>query len=126
MVGIGITMEAIEQNYVVYEAVLENKWLDGKVNNISKWVEDYSSRRYGDNNIHQVKLAWEILKENVYFSHCNHPEADSRRRRRDRNVRIKMLSLPRRMREWCCPNFSPLYSGGNVWKTTELLLQIFN
>ena len=51
MVGIGITMEAIEQNYIVYEAVLENKWLNGKVDNISKWVEDYSSRRYGDNNI---------------------------------------------------------------------------
>ena len=68
MVGIGITMEAIEQNYVVYEAVLENKWLDGKVDNISKWVEDYSSRRYGDDNIHQVKEAWEILKENVYYS----------------------------------------------------------
>ena len=68
MVGIGITMEAIEQNYIVYEAVLENKWLNGKVDNISKWVEDYSSRRYGDNNIHQVKEAWEILKENVYSS----------------------------------------------------------
>ena len=68
MVGIGITMEAIEQNYVVYEAVLENKWLDGKVENISKWVEDYSSRRYGQDNIHQVKEAWEILKQNVYCS----------------------------------------------------------
>ena len=68
MVGIGITMEAIEQNYVVYEAVLENKWLDGKVEDISKWVEDYSSRRYGDSNIPQVKEAWEILKENVYCS----------------------------------------------------------
>ena len=68
MIGIGITMEAIEQNYVVYEAVLENKWLDGKVENISKWVEDYSSRRYGDDNIHQVKEAWEIMKENIYYS----------------------------------------------------------
>ena len=68
MIGIGITMEAIEQNYVVYEAVLENKWLDGKVENISKWVEDYSSRRYGDNNIHQVKEAWEIMKQNIYYA----------------------------------------------------------
>ena len=68
MIGIGITMEAIEQNYVVYEAVLENKWLDGKVENISKWVEDYSSRRYGDNNISQVKQAWEIMLQNIYFS----------------------------------------------------------
>jgi hypothetical protein len=50
----------------------------------------------------------------------------ARRRVRGRNVWIKMLSLPRRMTEWCCQNFSPLYSGGNVWKTTELLLQIFN
>ena len=68
MIGIGITMEAIEQNYVVYEAVLENKWLDGKVENISKWVEDYSSRRYSEDNIHQVKEAWEIMKENIYNS----------------------------------------------------------
>jgi alpha-N-acetylglucosaminidase len=68
MIGIGITMEAIEQNYVVYEAVLENKWLDGKVENISKWVEDYSSRRYGDDSISQVKQAWEIMLQNIYFS----------------------------------------------------------
>ena len=71
MIGIGITMEAIEQNYVVYEAVLENKWLDGKVENISKWVEDYSSRRYGQDNIHQVKEAWEILKKSVYSAHTH-------------------------------------------------------
>ena len=68
MIGIGITMEAIEQNYVVYEAVLENKWLDGKVEDISKWVEDYSSRRYGEDNIDQVKEAWEIMKQNIYYS----------------------------------------------------------
>ena len=68
MIGIGITMEAIEQNYIVYEAVLENKWLDGKVENISKWVEDYASRRYGDDNIHQVKEAWEIMKQNIYYA----------------------------------------------------------
>ena len=71
MIGIGITMEAIEQNYIIYEATLENKWLEGKVENISKWVEDYSSRRYGDDNIHQVKEAWEILKQNIYNS-SNH------------------------------------------------------
>ena len=68
MIGIGITMEAIEQNYVVYEATLENKWLDGKVENISKWVEDYSSRRYSEKDIHQVKEAWEIMKENINYS----------------------------------------------------------
>ena len=68
MVGIGITMEAIDQNYVVYEAVLENKWLDGKVENISTWVENYSSRRYGDDSINQVKEAWEIMKENIYYA----------------------------------------------------------
>ena len=68
MIGIGITMEAIEQNYIVYEAVLENKWLDDKVENISKWVEDYSSRRYGYDNINQVKEAWEIMKEDIYYA----------------------------------------------------------
>ena len=68
MIGIGITMEAIEQNYVVYEAVLENKWLDGKVENISKWVENYSSRRYGDDNIIQVKKAWEIMLQAIYYA----------------------------------------------------------
>ena len=68
MIGIGITMEAIDQNYVVYEAVLENKWLDGKVENISKWVENYSSRRYGDDNIIQVKKAWEIMLQAIYYA----------------------------------------------------------
>ena len=68
MVGVGITMEAIEQNYVVYEATLENKWQDGKVEDIPKWVEDYSSRRYGDANIQQVKDAWEIMLQDIYYA----------------------------------------------------------
>ena len=71
MVGIGITMEAIEQNYIVYEAMLENKWLDDKVENISLWVENYVNRRYGNENLNKLKEAWEILKENVYNSHLH-------------------------------------------------------
>eukprot|EP00958_Prasinococcus_capsulatus_P007208 scaffold668_cov385-Prasinococcus_capsulatus_cf.AAC.13 len=46
MQGIGITPEAIENNPVVYELMLEMGWHEDAVN-VSRWIEDYVWRRYG-------------------------------------------------------------------------------
>ena len=130
MIGIGITMEAIDQNYVVYEAVLENKWLDGKVNNISKWVENYSSRRYGDDNITQVKQAWEIMKQNIYYVHT-HNESKIEKLpafvTNDYLIDIEKLSIKERYQ------YEYQYNAGidleftasldNLWKAWGLLLE---
>ncbi|MFD1630422.1 alpha-N-acetylglucosaminidase [Pseudopedobacter beijingensis] len=62
--GIGLTMEGIEQNPVIYELMLENVWTD-KAINVEKWLKGYTLRRYGKEN-HHAEKAWSILKKTVY------------------------------------------------------------
>ena len=123
MVGIGITMEAIEQNYVVYEAVLENKWLDGKVENISKWVEDYSSRRYGQDNIHQVKEAWEILKKSVYSAHTHNVSQIEKLPSLVKNENIDPEKLSIKERYQNSAGFELTGTIMDLWKAWGLLLE---
>jgi alpha-N-acetylglucosaminidase len=64
MVGVGMTMEAIEQNPIVYELMSEMGWRS-QTFNISEWVQRYAQRRYGT---HSKSLgdAWEQLREATY------------------------------------------------------------
>ncbi len=64
MEGIGITAEAIEQNPVLYEMMMENAWRNELVNPV-EWVKEYSIRRYGKKNDMAYK-AWEGLLKTVY------------------------------------------------------------
>jgi len=67
MDGVGITMEAIGQNYVVYEAMLENRWRTEPVN-ADKWLVDYLMRRYGEKvgSSMEVRRAWAIMRRVIY------------------------------------------------------------
>ncbi len=64
MVGIGLTMEAIETNPVVYEMMMENTWRTTPVE-ITSWLKQYTLRRYGKANVHANK-AWDILRRTAY------------------------------------------------------------
>lgn len=64
MAGIGLTPEAIEQNPVMYELMLEHVW-NNKTIDLDTWLKDYARRRYGKKNQH-AELAWMILKNSVY------------------------------------------------------------
>jgi Alpha-N-acetylglucosaminidase (NAGLU). len=66
MVGIGLTPEAIEQNPVMYELMLENVWNRQPVD-VHSWLNDYMNRRYGKENDDALK-AWAILSNTVYAS----------------------------------------------------------
>ncbi|XP_045453537.1 LOW QUALITY PROTEIN: alpha-N-acetylglucosaminidase [Melitaea cinxia] len=69
MLGIGLTPEGINQNYVVYDLMLESAWRLGPVEDLNKWVEDYAERRYGCN---ATATAWKYLLKSVYnFSGLN-------------------------------------------------------
>lgn len=65
MVGVGITPEGINQNYVMYEFALDRGWYQEKTN-VSEWLQAYTHSRYGFGNDH-TQLAWEILKVNGIF-----------------------------------------------------------
>ncbi|KAM3733923.1 hypothetical protein ACB098_11G174400 [Castanea mollissima] len=64
MVGVGMCMEGIEQNPVVYELMSEMAFRSEKVQ-LLEWLKSYSYRRYGK-AIHQVEAAWEILYHTIY------------------------------------------------------------
>ena len=64
MKGIGLTMEAIEQNPVIYELMADNTWRNKSID-LNKWLPEYLGNRYGVKDIHALK-AWDILRKTVY------------------------------------------------------------
>lgn len=62
--GIGLTMEAIEQNPVMYELMMQHTWQSGPIA-LDEWLERYAQNRYGKNDKELVQ-AWQILRRTVY------------------------------------------------------------
>jgi alpha-N-acetylglucosaminidase len=62
--GIGLTMEGIEQNPVMYELMTANTWQDEPID-LKQWLPAYTRNRYGALNRDALK-AWKILKTTVY------------------------------------------------------------
>ncbi|CAD5192381.1 unnamed protein product [Musa acuminata subsp. malaccensis] len=64
MVGVGMSMEGIEQNPVVYDLMSEmafhHKPVDVKI-----WVDLYATRRYG-RFVPALQDAWQILYHTLY------------------------------------------------------------
>jgi alpha-N-acetylglucosaminidase len=64
MTGIGLTMEGIEQNPVMYELLIQNVWQKDPVN-LKSWLEFYIRNRYGILDSQAVK-AWDVLRQTAY------------------------------------------------------------
>lgn len=59
MIGVGITPEGINQNYVIYEFALERGW-DYSTVDIKEWFDIYTSGRYGVTDSF-ISSAWHKL-----------------------------------------------------------------
>ncbi|XP_078446491.1 alpha-N-acetylglucosaminidase family / NAGLU family [Wolffia australiana] len=75
MIGVGMCMEGIEQNPVVYDLMSEMAFRSEKVQ-LEKWVKNYSQRRYGK-SIPEIEMAWKILHRTIY--NCTDGIADHNR-----------------------------------------------
>ena len=64
LVGLGLTMEAIEQTPVLYELMTANTWRDQPIA-LDQWLSDYILHRYGVKNEEAIK-AWQVLKKTVF------------------------------------------------------------
>lgn len=64
MSGIGLTMEAIEQNPVMYELMMQHTW-QSEPTVINDWIKKYILNRYRTTDQHLVR-AWDILRQTVY------------------------------------------------------------
>lgn len=62
--GIGLTMEAIEQNPVLYELMTDNTWRSTPIE-LNDWLKKYVLNRYGNANEKLIE-AWNILVKTVY------------------------------------------------------------
>jgi alpha-N-acetylglucosaminidase len=65
--GIGLTMEGIEQNPVLYELMASHTWRDSAID-INRWLKEYIINRYGLKapNTRNLLRAWQILRATVY------------------------------------------------------------
>jgi len=64
LTGIGLTMEGLEQNPVLYELMTSHTWRNSPVD-LDSWLAEYIQNRYGSQNEHALK-AWEVLRKTVY------------------------------------------------------------
>lgn len=62
--GIGLTMEGIEQNPVVYELMMQHTW-NAQPIDLDTWLPQYVANRYGVNN-KDALTAWRVLQQTVY------------------------------------------------------------
>ncbi|MFY7826612.1 MAG: alpha-N-acetylglucosaminidase [Flectobacillus sp.] len=62
--GIGLTMEAIEQNPVIYELMMQHTWQTTPIN-LDEWIVKYAKNRYKTDDKSLVE-AWQILRKTVY------------------------------------------------------------
>ncbi|MFL5789705.1 MAG: alpha-N-acetylglucosaminidase [Flavisolibacter sp.] len=62
--GIGLTMEGIEQNPVLYELMTSHTWRNEPIN-INEWLAGYVKNRYGSNDTTLVN-AWQGMRKTVY------------------------------------------------------------
>ncbi|XP_044484414.1 alpha-N-acetylglucosaminidase-like [Mangifera indica] len=64
MVGIGMSMEGIEQNPVVYDLMSEMAFQHNKVD-VKVWIDQYPARRYG-RSVSLIQDAWNVLYHTLY------------------------------------------------------------
>ena len=64
LTGIGLTMEAIEQNPVLYELMMDNTWQSQPID-LQAWLPTYIRNRYGFDS-DELLQAWQILRQTVY------------------------------------------------------------
>lgn len=62
--GIGLTMEAIEQNPVIYELMMQHTWQNQPIV-LDEWLNKYARNRY-QIDAPALRQAWQILKETAY------------------------------------------------------------
>lgn len=64
MVGVGMSMEGIEQNPVVYDLMSEMAFQHKKID-VKAWVDMYSTRRYGQ-SLPLIQEGWNLLYHTIY------------------------------------------------------------
>ncbi len=73
--GIGLTMEGIEQNPVLYELMTSHTWRNTPID-LNEWLESYIRNRYGKTSP-ELEQAWQVLVRTVYNGQAIRDGAES-------------------------------------------------
>ncbi|GMT35430.1 hypothetical protein PFISCL1PPCAC_26727, partial [Pristionchus fissidentatus] len=106
IVGMGLTMEGINQNYVVYQYFIDLAWTNEELDP-QKWIVGYSTARYGSSSPLQWG-AWKLLLA-TYYTQVNYEYdpydllEDTKFSTEDERRKIYLYSRPQftqRIRYW--------------------------
>lgn len=64
MLGIGMTMEGIDNNPIVWELLCDTAWHDQPID-VAQWINSYIERRYGGCS-RDAEQAWVLLAQSIY------------------------------------------------------------
>eukprot|EP01134_Creolimax_fragrantissima_P006608 CFRG6608T1 len=78
MIGIGIAPEGLNQNIVLYDAVLDFAWREQATPNPQQWLKQWVVSRYSANN-RQLQEAWTILHQTIYSCQPSHEVCQTNR-----------------------------------------------
>lgn len=113
--GIGLTMEGIENNPVMYELMCELPWLD-KAPERNEWLGAYAAARYGKANDY-ARRAWLMLGKSIY----NAPESNRQQGTHESVFCTRPSDTPKDASTWCYSE--PYYDGNDVIQAAQLMLE---
>lgn len=114
--GVGATMEAIENNPVMYELLFELPWRKEKFSYV-EWLSNYTKSRYSSTN-ESIAEAWNILAKTVY----NCPPQSVQ----EGTVETVFAALPSLdlKRVSCCSTVTPFYNTDSLKLAAQQLLAV--
>ncbi|MCM1293408.1 MAG: alpha-N-acetylglucosaminidase [Bacteroides sp.] len=114
LAGVGLTMEGIENNPVMYELMSELPWTAEKVDK-DEWVKRYARMRYNIDSDSLVERAWTILANSVY----NCPADSVQQGTRESIFCARPSDSPRNVSAWAAS--TDYYSTDDVKEAARLL-----
>ncbi len=78
LIAHGSAPEGIENNEIIYELFTDAGWSDKEID-LNKWLENYSTNRYGSYP-EQIKECWTELQKSVFGTFTDHPRYNWQRR----------------------------------------------
>lgn len=112
--GIGLTMEGIENNPVVYELMTELPWRGDT--DPETWLEQYATARYGCSDP-KVNQAWQLLLKSVY----NCPVGNHQQGTRESLFCARPSDNPKQASAWA--NTSDYYDARDVYEAARLMVE---
>lgn len=111
--GIGLTMEGIDNNPVMYELAMSMPWNEGKTDS-RQWLKKYAATRYGASS-ETVDSAWSILASSIYGA----PAANQQQGTTESLFCARPSDNPVNASSWA--NAEPYYDSRDVIKAAGLM-----